>query len=336
MENDLKMTVKGLPEELATQTGLVVAEVIKTFEKVDANLDLRRLHRIILTTDLGRELGDLAQETFSKNPITYTNEEYATAIAKVLILPHEDNHEILLVFNAIVAANLLPQNDLKNYGGENFDNVLHFLHHELYHVHDDNKKLDVLSEWMLRYSITGKDAYTFPVAEACWAEYFANLMSSSTVSESRLTTTIKDFGDALQRTKSQINQEILSYRFHEDLEKLMNYFRRHGEFLLKAAAYTLGYLDGLHKSLPDLSFDIAEKLSNSYFEPTWNAMQKALREMHELYPNGWKDLGIYDNLMTAIEQYYSEMGFILSNMEGDRVYISIPFRPETTPPEEAK
>jgi hypothetical protein len=333
MEVTLQITVKGLPEESATNLGNTVGAFIKVFASADSGLDLRRMHQVVLTMDFAAEMVELSKRTVSGNPITFTNEEYATAIAKVFIFPRENDYENLLVFNASVIAGLLMHEGSENYDKDVFDTALHFLHHELCHIHDNNKKLDSLAPWMMRHRLVSKNIFIFPLAENCWAEYIANFMSSSSVTKKEIDTMLGSFNDAITRTKPQLDKAIYDYRYHADLEKLMGEFGRHGEFLAKSAAYILGYMDGLGKTLDDLSITTAEKLSGSYFEPTWNSMQKALNHMRELYPDNWKDINIYDGLTDAIESYYSDMGFILSTTENGQAYVKLPFRPETTPPD---
>lgn len=59
--------------------------------------------------------------------------------------------------------------------------------------------------------------------------------------------------------------------FLKDARSLMGEFGRHGEFLPKSAAYVLGYLDGLGLSLSELSMDVAEQVTGSYFELSFKA-----------------------------------------------------------------
>lgn len=133
MESDLQIIIKGVEEELATDIGNAVAETIKAFKQVDKNLDIRRMHRIILPADFSGELAALSGETASGAPITHTNEEYAIAVAKVLILPRDSGYEIVLVINANDAADLAPKSK-EGYKAQEFLTGLHLLHHELCHV----------------------------------------------------------------------------------------------------------------------------------------------------------------------------------------------------------
>lgn len=173
--------------------------------------------------------------------------------------------------------------------------------------------------------------YIRPLAEVCWSEYIATLLSCSTAGENDINGMTESFSDAVKRTKPEIDKEIISYRYHADLMKLLEAFGRHGEFLAKAAAYTLGYVDGLGKPLAELSENASELLAGSYFEPTWNSMHTALRNMLKVYPEGWTDLSIMDELAGAIEGYYADMGLILSTTDDGQAYLDVPFRPETMP-----
>jgi hypothetical protein len=327
MESNLQITIKGLTGELATNAGNAVGVVIRTFLNENTGLDLRRLSRIILTTDFTEALTELSQQKAIENPIGHTNEEYAVAVGKVLVFPLDQDYEIVLVFNAHVIANgLLVENRVENQNKDLFNSALHFLHHELYHIHDYNKILDSLP--MPKY--IGKDQFIFPLAWACWGEYFANLMSSSSASESQVRTIVESFRDAIKQSQSKVNEEIRAYRIHGDIDRLMSVFSRHGEFLPKMAAYTLGYMDGLGKSLADLSPDTAEILSGSYFESTWNDMHMSLKKMLQERSHGWNDLDIYNDLATAIDNYYARMGLELSTTGEGETYIRVPFRTETT------
>lgn len=330
MEPDLQITIKGLPEELSTTLGNTIGDIIKGLKEVDENLDFRRMHRIIVTSDFAGELALLSPETSSGNQITHTNEDYAVAVAKVMLLPFGDEFEIVPILNAEQAVALVGENE-EYYQSENFLYILHLLHHELCHVHDNNKKIDAFHKLMLKHHYNGKDIYIRPLAEICWSEYIANFLSSNSATPQNLQDIITCLVDAITRTKRDIDNEILSYRHHHDLEKLFSLFKRHGEFLIKTAAYTLGYIDGLDTNLESISQEASKILKGSYFESTWHTMHEALTEMRSEYADNWTDLNIYNKLSEVLENYYDEMGLILSTTADGEAYLDIPFRPETTP-----
>lgn len=328
MEPNLQITFKGVPEKLAHDIGHSLGELISALADGDHALDFRRMHRIIVTNDFAAELAELSKVTASRNPITHTNEEYAVAVAKILLLPRDSGIEILPVFSANVTAGLVSE-DPSHYESETFRSTLHLLHHELCHVHDENKKIDAFPEVILKQRYEGKDIYIRPLAEVCWSEYIANRLSSSTAKINFATFMTSNFTNAIPRTKPLVNEEIRAYRIHDDLNRLLDYFDRHGGFLPKAAAYACGYLDGLGIPLRELSAEAEEMLNGSYFEETWGAMRTALTEMYSSYPEHWKSMSVYDPLAAAIEAYYEEIGLFLSNLPDGGVYVDVPFRPGT-------
>lgn len=326
---DCQITIKGLPETSAYSVADAISHVVSHIALGDYAIDFRRLRRIVVTTDFAGELAELSGSTASKNPITFTDEEYATATAKLVTLPCEGDFEMLLVTSAHQAALLVSDgNDSVN--SEECMTALHLFHHEFCHVHDENKKLDALPGIMLRHSYSGKDMFVGPLAERCWCEYIANFMSSSSVNKNWLARMTGSFDDAILRTKQVIDAEIRSYRYHSDLNHLISTFGRHGEFLMIAAAYVLGYMDGLGMPLSVLSPQANERLAGSYFEDTWHALHQALRAMRRVYPEEWKDLSVYSDLSQTIEDYYAAMGLILSTTDDGLAYVNVPFRRSTT------
>lgn len=313
-----------MPEEVASAIGLAVAETIGNIQSANPNLDLRRVERIIICTDFAKELDDLSTSAASGNPITHTNEDYATAIAKVMLLPKNDDFEIVPVINANIASVLGYPDQESDVGG--VDSVTHFLHHELCHVHDDNKKIDAYREDMLKTRYFGKDMFIRPLAETCWSEYAANRLSSNSATTLAVEMMASSLDEALERTKTAIDDEIEKYRYHADLERLLAFFQRHGEFLVKAACYLLGYIDGLGKPLKEISPQTANLILGSYFEATWKNLHISLSKMYKKYPDKWIDLTVYDELAFVLENYYDNMGLVLSTTDDNQAYVNVPFR----------
>jgi hypothetical protein len=198
---------------------MAVLIVVEAVEQAGEGLDLRRMHRIVVAEDFAGELAELSAATASGNPITYTDEEYASAMAKVLLLPRGEDYEIVPVVGANYALALLASDNMDGadeaaeYSPYELRKViLHSLHHELCHVHDYNKQIDAFGNLMLSFCYSGKDVYIRPLAEACWSEYISNLMSSSTADGTSVGGMTESLGDAIVRTKPDINSEILEYR----------------------------------------------------------------------------------------------------------------------------
>lgn len=330
LEPNLQVSVKGIEEEAGYEVAHAVAETLQAFMQIDQDLDLRRMQQIIVATDFAGALSEIVPITASRKFIEYTNENYATAVARTLILPHDDDYKIFLVLSAHIFS-WLNAKDQSHHESETYRSVLHMFHHELCHVHDNNKKIEAFPKEILKKQYMGKDSFTRPLAEVCWAEYIANYMSSSSVTPESIVMVTDSMADAIARTKQLIDNEILSYRYHGDLQKILNIFSRHGGFLIKSAAYVLGYVDGLDRGLDDLSAPTHKFLVGSYFEKTFTELHFALRDMLRTYPDGWSSLDVFEPLVDVIEKYYASMGLILSTTEDGSAYVDIPLTPETDP-----
>jgi hypothetical protein len=324
METNLKITVKGIEETLANRIGNAVLGAIRIIEGIDGDLDLRRMYRITVAADYA---GELASTVTCPKNMSYTNEEYAIGIAQVMALPYKGGYEFVPVVNAQLANNLVQDNE-EGYRSDEFLTTLHFFHHELCHVHDNNKKYDAIENM---YPDNAKDHFLLNLSHFVWCEYIANYLSSSTATKTSVEMVLETFIDAVKRTKDDIDREIREYRLDGDLDRLIGIFHRHGHFLAKSAAYVLGYMDGLNMTLEKISTEASKCLSGSYFENTWNEMYSALKNMNNLYPDRWKGLEVFNPLNGVMESYYADMGMILSNRDGGQLYMHIPMKPENTP-----
>jgi len=293
------------------------------------NLDLRRMHRVVVAADFDEALKELSTQTASGNPIAYTNEDYALGVAKVLMLPHEAGAEVVPVLNANFAVGLVLVEETP---GETFKWVAHMLHHELCHVHDHNGFIDAFSDQLFHPYGDAKMGETYGSANACWAEYSANRRCAVSAQRADVETTAQTFLSALLRTKDLVDSSICDYRYHADISRLMDEFERHGGFLLRSAAYLLGYLDGLDRTLAEVSVGAQRELTGSYFESTFTAIAERFRELWTQRDTvGWESLSDFENLATVVDDYYSIMGLELELMPDGSLYVGVPFRPETTP-----
>ncbi|MDX6558533.1 MAG: hypothetical protein QOF72_1582 [Blastocatellia bacterium] len=326
-QRSIQLSISGLPDNQAVDLGEAFRLAIFEFGNT---LDLRRLTQIIITGDFAGTIAELSERLGSA--ISYTQEEYGTAGAKLISLPSGEDFEMVLVFTAQIVEDLILKEETPE-AQEKVLTAIHSLHHELCHVHDSNKRADVVPVLATKgIALAGKAVVLFPLAEACWSEYFANYLSSGTATTDAISTQSLLFRDALTRAKAAVDQEILAYRLHADIHRLMGMVRRHGEWLPKMAAYLIGFVHGTNNSLASLSPESAETLSGSYFEETWNELAAALAQMREGYVSEWtEDLTVYDGLYAAIERYYATLGMILSTAENGHCHIDIPLRPETTP-----
>lgn len=326
VEADLQIIVKGLSSEQGRAIEDKLTDILHILDR-EKGFDFRRLHRIIVTNDYAGELAALLTGRSSKNVATHTSEEYAQGVAQAIPLRLDDGFEVVLVFDDDFISPLTIE---RNDGGELPDTyrcIWHLVHHEFAHVHDYNQIIDALPLEVPQP--TGKDAVLVPLASACRGEYMANYLSASTADFMSVSGMTESLTEAITRTKKEFDKNIIAFRWGRDADRLFSEFNRHGWFLVKAASYVLGYVDGLKTSLAELSADAAEALAGSYFEPTWDAMHKALTVIREEYPENLKNCEVLDPLVQALENYYDDMGLVLFTERGGKCGFDVPVRPET-------
>ncbi len=327
VEADFVVSVSGLDEVTANSVGGAVYATASQLE-ASCGLDLRRLHRVIVAADYGTALQELSSLTISGRPIEYTSEEYARGFAKVLTLPNSGHTEVVVVLDATIGALLATISD--DPASEEFKLGLHLLHHELCHVCDANSKLDAFEAEMFIPRGDRRYAVVQPLGLSCWDEYSANRQSVVTAQEDSLSMMAGNLEDAIIRTKPLVDDCILEYRSHADLDRLMSEFGRHGGFLLRSAAYVLGYMDGLSATLEQLAPDTHRVLTGSYFEPVFLRLAEALRDVDALPRTGWDSLDMFDVLGDVVDEYWSAMGLELNLLDDGSLYVDIPFRPDTS------
>lgn len=305
MESDFHIEANGFPdgEDIRDVVIYLINEALKE------GLDLRRMHRIIVTMDYAGEVKRLSS--------THTDNAHGLGVAQVKPIPRGDGIELVPVFDG----------RLFEMDKSNFEERIRILHHtichELCHVHDENKKIDAFPDHFRNTRYSGKDIHIRPLAEYCWAEYITTAMSALTAPESLTTSEAKRLIERIANTKPEIEREIMQLFYHGDAGKLMLAFKEYSDPLIYSAAHMIGFMKGLQKNLVELAPEVAQQISGSYFEPIWKAMCEALAEMHRRYPDNWKDVSIFDDLSVVMDRYYQTMRLMLSTSKNGGAHLDI-------------
>lgn len=311
---DLKLQINGLDDNTSQS---LVKEITALLERFN-ELDLRRLDSIIVTNHFER---DIEKITTSKSAI-FKNKYLSLkkTLAKVLTLPTDDDFKFILIMRTSYAKNLLKIDDnLMPY-----NDAVHVFHHELGHVHDNNNKIDKFKVQMKTSSYKGKNAILYPIAEICWSEYIANFISSQSAEESLMPEIVANSLElAIREKEHNIQTEVMAFKVNKTRVDLLHSIKEDIESLLKTAAYVIGYMHGMNKTLEELSYDTDYVLETSYFKDIWVVLLYELNSMLEVYPNGWEKLSIYQPLAFSIEAFFNQMGVVLLEDENNEVYFKV-------------
>lgn len=313
MLNDINIKINGLSNKVS----LDVVDSLKSILQELSFLDFRRFEKILITSNFQRDIDLLTSnnEDSFKNKYKTDNSTHAV----VLTIPNENDFELMLVMKSSFIKKLL-----KNHDEQEYKDALHIVHHELAHIHDNNKKIDVFKELMKTKKYKGISSITYPIAETCWSEYIANFISSQSALDTNYPKIMaKALEKKITETNKNLKSELMAYKINKKRDDLILSTIHQVESLLKSASYLIGYLNGLQISLEELDPEVDLKLETSYFKDIWEVLKHEFATIHQVYPHGFINLSIYKDLAYYIEVFFSQMGIVLDENEKKQLKIHI-------------
>jgi len=278
------------------------------------SFDLSRLESVIFASDFKEELQLLSERI--KKPVLYTNNTQAVAIVKCMTII-EDNKPIDILIFSEHYTNLLFS-DAKS--------AMNILLHELSHIYEntiiDKKSPPNLNKQLSEYE------YTFvPVAKSVVSEFYANYVSSATLTQFNLESTIDSLIGYLLALDDKIIKTRELYRNNRmDLDTfLYDYFFVYSRGLYVSFAYALGYCHGLSKKLNEISPKAYNLIKEHGLASIYNELYEIFLKKLDGYPNSW-NTQLYKPIYENIHQYYKKLG--ISAEERDiqgvmRLYVNV-------------
>lgn len=285
--SEIDIQIIGLSKIDSKKTIDSLKEILKLFRF----LDLKRLNNIVITDDIQN-----SAIVFNKNSKISSN-------TKALVLTIEKNYDYEFI---LLLENIFIINILKNKEDIEYKKAFHILHHELAHIHDNNKKIDNLKQFMKNNKYKGIDSITYPLSESCWSEYIANFISAESVldtdyfisSAESLLYIIKELNE-LKNSIISKDEKFISL----SIEKVNTFFKR--------SSYLIGYINGLNILLEELDEKLSLELNRTFCYEYFNKLKYVLTSMHSIYPNGFINIRIYENIASLIKRLYEEMGIYI-------------------------
>jgi len=312
--NDIEIKISGLDEN---ESKNVVSSIIELLRKFNF-LDLRRFEEIVICEDVNTQI--ILMSNDSDKTQLFSNEKHSRVFAKVITLIQNEKINIVLILDKEFSLSLVKTAHCTM----TYKDSLHVLHHELAHVHDFNKKIDIFKNEILNDTYEGIHQLTYPLAEKCWSEYIANCISSSSTTKSSFPKIMAESLSILVlETPKLIKTNIGVYESNKSRVDVFDEINFQIETLLQTASYLLGYMHGLNLSLAEISDRADYAIEVSTFKTIWQDMSYELSSIRAVYPNGWEKLRIYDNLASCFQNYYKEFGIILKQDENCKLYFEL-------------
>jgi len=294
-------------------------------EKIDTlseELELSTLERIIISENFTKDVKEVQLE-YQMISMGHTNKGEVSAAAIVLFGKENNILKHTIILNDNIAVPFVT--------GKYIQDAFHLLHHELYHVHDQNLRHKIEFD---NSNFDQLDNIIYQISASIWSEYFALRSASKSHpgiegleemdSHDFYFSTLKKL---IISCESSIIEAISNYRFDADIENLLNIFSSETSLLLKISATTMGYIDGLSLSKHKVNSVIENHIRNTYLKDTWNEQRKILNELFEIFP-AWKSKNRLLDLKPSILSLWEYFG-IFPEIRDDKLYISVPL---TKPP----
>lgn len=210
------------------------------------------------------------------------------------------------------------------------------IRHELCHVHDDRVRRALAARDEVRYEPVLGAIYTrsameqrfYPMVRSMWAEYFANKHSHGPAAGDGYEFDL--MRAAVQSVKEEVRQAILTYRTSGgQLDALLEVAEQKMRFMAQCFGYAAGRLAGLGVSLKERDPDLHTLLVATEMEDKFEEAYQALEALDAAYPDwaSFWDVSKLQDVCVGMMQYLG----LHYRPEGDRVYVDVPFTPDTLP-----
>ncbi|ENP8341265.1 hypothetical protein ACEI10_002531 [Vibrio harveyi] len=316
-----QMVFKEIKEDYHAPISQLTFQVCRSLAR-NYDLNLKNLSRVICTANYQEALEEIYSEFCFSSPPTFTQNELGAASGCVVTRCNQDAGEILEHVMILRSSVFSPffESDKSD---EEFNQIIHHMHHELSHIHDYNLR----DEQMPGYLNEKIDAYAnvlLSPAKSLWDEYFANRSSHPTVTNKSLNETIDRLDEILKHYNQDIIEQVSSYQWGAiNLETLHNFLRERILFIFQTFGYSIGYISGLNLSINSFSPETHNLLEESELG---NFFYESLEKLDEIYENQsthWVSLESYQPLMDIVEKYYHSIG-VYPSMKNEQLYLSIP------------
>ncbi len=206
--------------------------------------------------------------------------------------------------------------------------VVNLIAHECAHVEARHRFDCAFPGVLLKKEMDTLDSYRWDVTLACWDEFTACWLSAPfgqvPADEYEVL-----FLHALADTRQKANASITSYRLHSDIRQVISEVTGACGNLLKYSAYHLGSLEGNNLSWREMPSTL-EALSGHWFEPVFEALEDALKELSNTY-GAWTSDALFLVIGDIAEELLVDGGVRFYRNGDGTVGVAIPMTPDTTP-----
>jgi hypothetical protein len=290
--------------------------------EISRNIDLSQLDGVTVAYDYSQALANLDRGYQSAQTLTPSE----GAVVGVAMTPSVIRGEQLkshIVFNALYVR------PLENTEHEYYRSALHTLAHECAHV-EVTHSFDMAfpNRLLKRGHADMQDALRWQVILACWDEYAATSITAQ-YGEAPTVGYEDTLLGALAEIRNQVNELIIAYRVHADVQRILEEVYSAMGNLLKFSAYHLGNLAGLGMAWTEMPRTVTA-LEGHWFRSYFFRLEQACREVAGEY-SAWKDDSAFRIIGDLVDELVALAGLHITKTLNGGLHVNIPFTAETMP-----
>lgn len=307
------VSLLGFPTEAsARELGDAVGVAIRELSRM---INAARLDGVTVAHDYPAALLQLDRGTGRPSTLVPTQKEVVGVAMAPIVLRSGITKAHIVVYAPAVAALTGSQ------GEDLLRQALYLLAHELGHVQDLDYFERACPGVSLRTKLDAYDGYLYMIANACWQEYAASRASAKLMPE-QVKHYEETFVGHLPKARIAVDQAIAAYRYHGNVETLLNLaVENYGE-LLKYAGYLIGHLHGEPTSRADRA---TSEMPHSYFAGTYAELESLLADLWAARAS-WTGLSVFEPLKQLCWTCLSKGGLVLERMQDGGLYVHVPDR----------
>jgi len=315
-----QISVRGFSdEESARELGQTVGAAITT---IGRHINIGNLDGVTVAFDYDQALLDLDRGYETNYSLTKTTGDAVGVAMTPSVLRNGELKSHILV-NACIARFISDSDH------EYFSTALHILAHECAHVEVTEKFERCFPNYLLQHR---HDDYVcalrWQVILACWDEYAVTRICAG-IGEDPTEGYEATFLAQLSSVRAKVRNQILSYRLHGDVDRLLSELFELLGNLQKFAAYLIGNMEGFGITLEELP-DTKSAISGSWFEPYFERLVDECERLFSRYGQ-WTSLDEFEAIADITEELLSESGVHLTALSNGKHYVDVPFTVETMP-----
>ncbi|MCM3115712.1 hypothetical protein M3610_10470 [Neobacillus sp. MER 74] len=297
----------------------VVPQLEELINSLASSLNIVSLRQVIVPANFTEEIIAF-QEIHNKLKQGHRTGEDGTAFGKVITYNESTDFSQTIFLHEAFLASLYSENESL------VKNIVHYIQHELGHVHDNFYTNNIFTHSLLNGSNVSRLQFLLQDhSDNIWSEYFANRSSFYTLTSDILESAYENVFNQIKSVSEKVIEYIIDYNNDRDSLKLINNLRLSTDYLFYYSAHLLGFLQPMREISGDgegkFEQAVSTLISNTFFQECWTLMDKALLNLYKKYPN-WNDVYELEELNNAVLQCWNDLGIFMTMIDSE-LYIDV-------------